>query len=159
MLRRGVRLALVVALVLAVISSIGTIRPDRTAAALPDDWRPYVEAAKTVAVALTTIDYRTVDRDVQRILDNATGPFYDSFKQRSAEFTQVVRDARSTSTSVIDEARLESQHDGQVRAFVGLTTTTTNEGQPPQPPRKWRLLITVQKVGDGYKASGVEFLR
>jgi hypothetical protein len=28
-----------------------------------------------------------------------------------------------------------------------------------QPPRKWRLVITMQKVGDGYKASQVQFLQ
>ena len=31
------------------------------------------------ALALTTVDYRTVDRDAQRIPDNATGAFYDDF--------------------------------------------------------------------------------
>jgi Mce-associated membrane protein len=59
-----------------------------------------------------------VDRDVQRILDNATGGFYDD----------------------------------------ALSTTTTNAGQPISPPRAWRLLITVRKVGEDYKASNVEFV-
>ena len=54
-----------------------------------------------MALALTTVDYRTVDRDVQHILDNATGVFYDDFKGRPTEFTQVVLDAKSTSTSTI----------------------------------------------------------
>ena len=104
-----VRAVLTIVLLVAVFASIGTVRTARVASALPD-WRPYVEAGKTVALALTTIDYRTVDRDVQRILDNATGVFYDNFKGRSAEFTQVVLDAKSTSTSTISEARLDS-HD------------------------------------------------
>jgi Mce-associated membrane protein len=67
-----------------------------------------------LALALTTVDYRTVDRDVQRILDNATGAFYDDFNGRSAEFTQVVLDSKSTSTSTISEARLDSHDAGQV---------------------------------------------
>ena len=148
-----VRPVLAIMLLVAVFMSIGAARTDRVASALPD-WRPYVEAGKTVALALTTVDYRTVDRDVQRILDNATGVFYDNFKGRSAEFTQVVLDAKSTSTSTITEARLDSHDAGQARVFVALTTTTTNEGQP-SPPRAWRLLITVQKVGEAYKASQV----
>jgi len=48
-----------------------------------------------LAPALTTVEYRTVDRDVQPILDNATGAFYDDFTGRSAEFTQVVLDSKS----------------------------------------------------------------
>jgi hypothetical protein len=153
-----VRPVLAVMLLVAVFASIGTARTDRVATALPD-WRPYIEAGKTVALALTTIDYRNVDRDVQHILDNATGVFYDDFKSRSAAFTQVVLDAKSTSTSTITEARVESHDASQVRVFVALTTTTTNEGRPSPSPRDWRLLITVQKVGEAYKASNVEFLR
>lgn len=153
-----VRPVLAVMLLVAVVSGIGTARTERVATALPD-WRPYIEAGKTVALALTNIDYRTVDRDVAHILDNATGVFYDDFKSRSAAFTQVVLDAKSTSTSTITEARLDSHDASQVRVFVALTTTTINEGQPSPPPRDWRLLITVQKVGEAYKASSVEFLR
>jgi hypothetical protein len=152
------RQVLAVMLLVAVFSSIIAARTDRVASALPD-WRPYIEAGKTVALALTTIDYRTVDRDVQHILDNATGVFYDDFKSRSAAFTQVVLDAKSTSTSTITETRMDSHDASQLRVFVALTTTTTNEGQPSPPPRDWRLVITVQKVGEAYKASNVEFLR
>jgi hypothetical protein len=152
-----VRAVLAVMLLVASFASIGTVRIDRVASALPD-WRPYVEAGKTVALALTTVDYRTVDRDVQRILDNATGVFYDDFKGRSADFTQVVLDAKSTSTSTIADAHLDSPDSGLARVFVALSTTTTNAGQPISPPRAWRLLITVQKVGEDYKAANVEFL-
>ena len=161
MRRRGavvLRFALAVALALAALGGFGVIRPDTTAAAMPGE-KPYVDTGKSVALALTTVDYRTVDRDVQRVLDNATDPFYSNFKQRSAEFTQVVGNAQSTSTGSIDEARLESFDNRQARVFVALTVTTTNVGQPPQPPRHWRLIITVVKVGDASKASGVEFMR
>jgi hypothetical protein len=154
----SVRPVLAVMLLVAVFTGIGTARTDTVATALPD-WRPYIEAGKTMALALTTIDYRTVDRDVRHILDNATGVFYDDFKSRSTAFTQVVLDAKSTSTSTITDARIDSHDASQARVFVALTTTTTNEGQPSQPPRDWRLLITVQKVGEAYKASNVEFLR
>lgn len=120
--------------------------------------RRLVAVMLALALALTTIDYRTVDRDVQHILDNATGIFYDNFKSRSAAFTQVVLDAKSTSVGTITESRLDSTDAGTVKVFVAVTITTTNEGQPPKPPRDWRLIITVQKVGDAYKASNVEFL-
>ncbi len=160
MRRRGavVRLASAVVLVLAVFGILGIIQPTPTAAAVPNT-QPYVDAGRATALALTTIDYRTVDRDVQRVLDTATNPFYDNFKGKSAEFTQVVLNAKSTSTSTVDEARLESLDNGRARVFVGLTVTTVNVGQPPQAPRQWRLIITVQKVGESYKASGVEFMR
>ena len=138
-----VRAVLAITLLVASFASVGTVRIDRVAFALPD-WRPYVEAGKTVALALTTVDYRTVDRDVQRILDNATGAFYDDFKDRSAVFKRIVLDAKSTSTSTIAEARLDSHDAGRARVFVALSTTTTNAGQPISPPQAWRLFVTVE---------------
>jgi Mce-associated membrane protein len=60
---------------------------------------PCSRASARSALALTTVDYRTVDRDAQRIPDNATGAFYDDFNGRSAEFTPVVPDGKSTGTS------------------------------------------------------------
>ncbi len=144
-----------VALALALVGAVGLIRPT-TAAAMPDT-RPYVDAAKATAQALTTVDYRTVDRDVQRILDSATNPFYDEFEKRSADFTQTVMNAKSTSTGTIDDARLESFDNGQALVFVTATVVTVNEGQPPKAPRQWRLTITVQKVSESFKAATVEF--
>jgi hypothetical protein len=153
----GARRLFAVMMLLAVFSGVATVRNSPVAPALPD-WRPYIDAGETMALALTTVDYRTVDRDVQHVLDNATGTFHDSFESRAAAFTQVVLDAKSTSAGTITESRLESADSGQVKVFVAASVTTANEGQPPMPPRDWRLLITVQKVGDAYKASAVEFL-
>jgi Mce-associated membrane protein len=143
--------------VLMLSAAFATVGTSPVVSALPD-WRPYIDAGETVALALTTIDYQAVDRDVQHVLDNATGAFYDNFESRSAAVTQVVLDAKSTSVGTITESRLHSTDAGKVQVFVAVTVTTTNAGQPPKPPRDWRLSITVQKVGDAYKASNVEFL-
>jgi hypothetical protein len=151
-----VRVLLAIVLV-AAFASIGIVRTDRIATALPD-WQPYINAAETMALALTVIDYRTVDRDVQRILDNATGVFYDDFSKRAADFAEVVRDAQSSSTGTVTDSRLESHSNGQARVLVTVSAATTNVGQPDPPPRVWRLRITEQKIGDTYKASNVEFL-
>jgi Mce-associated membrane protein len=111
-----------------------------------------------MALALTNVDYQTVDSDVQRILDNATGVFYDDFKNRSAAFAQTVRDAQATSTGTVTEASLESYGGGAARVLVVASSTTTNAGKPIPGPRVWRIRITVQKTGDTYKASNIEFL-
>ena len=49
------------------------------------------------------------------ILDNATGAFYDDFNGRSAEFTQVVLDGKSTGTSTnLTAASIAATDHGQV---------------------------------------------
>jgi hypothetical protein len=89
---------------------------------------PCSRASARSALALTTVDYRTVDRDAQRIPDNATGAFYDDFNA----------DPRSSLRSSWTASR-------PARARIS-------------PPQASRPLITVQKVGEDYKASNVEFL-
>ncbi|WP_319452186.1 MULTISPECIES: hypothetical protein [unclassified Mycobacterium] len=119
---------------------------------------PYVDAAKTAATNLTTINFQTVDADVARVLDGATGEFYESFLQRSADFKQVVRDAQSVSTGIVTDAHLVSLIGTRAKVFVAATvTTTTAVGKPHPEPRAWRLQITIDKVGDAYKAAAVEF--
>lgn len=128
-------------------------------AATPEtvDWEPYVDAGKAAAQNLTTIDYRTVDQDIQRILDMSTGTFHDDFESRSDEFSDTVRESQSVSEGAIAGVGLESLRTDQAGVLVAIAVKTTNGGAAQQ-PKSWRIRVTVDKVGDGYKASNVEFV-
>lgn len=117
-----------------------------------------VQAARQGALNLTTIDWQHADADVQRILDSATGEFYDDFAKRSAPFIKVVKEAKSTSTGSITEAGLESEAGDSAQVLVAVAVKTSNVGAPVQEPREWRMRIAVQKVGDVMKVSNVEFV-
>ncbi|WP_285029991.1 mammalian cell entry protein [Mycolicibacterium sp. lyk4-40-TYG-92] len=117
-----------------------------------------VQAARQGALNLTTIDWQRADADVQRILDSATGEFYDDFAKRSAPFIKVVKEAKSTSTGSITEAGLESESGDAAQVLVAVAVKTSNVGAPEQQPREWRMRIAVQKVGDVMKVSNVEFV-
>ncbi len=117
-----------------------------------------VQAARQGALNLTTIDWQRADADVQRILDSATGEFYDDFAKRSAPFIKVVKEAKSTSTGSITEAGLESEAGDSAQVLVAVAVKTSNVGAPAQEPREWRMRIAVQKVGDVMKVSNVEFV-
>lgn len=118
----------------------------------------YLQVGRQGALNLTTIDWRHADADVQRILDSATGSFYDDFSQRSAPFVEVVKKVRSISTGTVTVAGLESStaNDAQVLVAVNVETTTSETPQPV--PRAWRMRISVQKVGNDVKVSNVEFV-
>jgi Mce-associated membrane protein len=118
----------------------------------------YLQAARQGALNLTTINYTEVDTDIQRILDCATGGFYDDFKKRSQPFVDVVKQAQSNSKGTIVEAGLESMQADSAQALVAVTVTTTNSGAADQEPRAWRMRINVQKIGDTAKVSNVEFV-
>lgn len=118
----------------------------------------FVQVGRQGALNLTTIDWENAEEDVQRILDSATGTFYDDFQQRSAPFVEVVKQAQSKSEGTITEAGLESVSDDEGQVLVAVTVNTSNAGAPEQQPRSWRMRITVQQIDDEAKVSNVEFV-
>ncbi|WP_418002629.1 mammalian cell entry protein [Mycobacterium sp. PDNC021] len=155
------RLAAVIGLILVIaLSALVGWLAVRTHRATQVDERQsqIVQAARQGALNLTTIDWQRADADVQRILDSATGEFYDDFAKRSAPFIKVVKEAKSTSSGSIVEAGLESESGDAAQVLVAVAVKTANVGTPAQDPREWRMRISVQKVGDAMKVSNVEFV-
>jgi Mce-associated membrane protein len=118
----------------------------------------FLQVGRQGALNLTTIDWQQADANVQRILDSATGTFYDDFQKRAGPFVEVVKQAQSKSVGTIAEAGLESESDNSAQVLVAVTVKTSNAGAPEQAPRAWRMRITVQKIGDDAKVSNVEFV-
>lgn len=117
-----------------------------------------VAVARQGALNLTTIDYTRVDADVQRILDSSIGTFNDDFRNRSQPFIDVVKKAQSKSEGTITAAGLESQDGEQAQVLVAVMVKTSVAGASEQDPRRWRMRISVQKVGDDAKVSNVQFV-
>ncbi|GLP74092.1 hypothetical protein TUM20983_12020 [Mycobacterium antarcticum] len=119
----------------------------------------FLEVGRQGAINLTTLDYENIDGDVQRILDSATGTFYDDFQKRAPAFADVVRQVRSKSVGEVTEAAIELGDTGtQAEVLVAVTVKSEIAGQPEQQPRAWRMRILVQKVQDDTKVSNVEFV-
>jgi len=119
----------------------------------------YLEVGRQAAQNLTTIDWEQAEADVQRVLDVATGTFYDDFQQRAQPFMEVVKEARSKSVGTLGESGIETVSGGQAKVLVAVTVQSSNAGAPEQPPRAWRMRLTVQQVDDTAKVSNVEFVQ
>jgi Mce-associated membrane protein len=118
-----------------------------------------LQVGRQGALNLTTIDWQHAEDDVQRVLDSATGTFYDDFQQRSQPFVAVVKQAQSKSVGTVTEAGLESESGDEAKVLVAVTVQTSNAGAPEQQPRAWRMRITVKQDGDdNAKVSNVEFV-
>jgi Mce-associated membrane protein len=120
----------------------------------------FLQVGRQGALNLTSINFENAEGDVQRILDSATGTFYDDFQKRAQPFIDVVKQAQSKSVGSIAEAGLvsESVSENEAEVLVAVTVKTSNAGAPEQEPRAWRMRISVQKVGDEAKVSNVEFV-
>lgn len=117
-----------------------------------------VEAGRAGLLALTTVDHRQIDADVQRILDLSTGGFREDFEKNADGFKNAARTAQSTSVGTVTEAGLESAVGGTGRVLVAMTVMTTNRGIPERQPKAWRTRVTVIKDDGGYKVAAVEFV-
>ena len=118
----------------------------------------FLQVARQGAVNLTTIDWQHADAAMRRILDGATGQFYDDFATRSQPFVDVVKQTKSTTVGTITEVGVESEAAGTAEVLVAVTVKTSNAGAPEQDPRAWRMRISVRQVGDQAKVSNVEFV-
>jgi Mce-associated membrane protein len=118
----------------------------------------FLQTGRQAAVNLTTIDYNEAEADVQRILNSATGTFYDDFQRRSPAFVNVVQQARSKSAGTVTAAGIESEQGDHARVLVAVTVRSSNAAAADEPPRAWRMRIDVQRVGESAKVSNVEFV-
>jgi Mce-associated membrane protein len=118
----------------------------------------FLQVARQGALNLTTIDWQHAEADVHRILDGATGEFYDDFAKRSQPFIEVLKKAQAKTVGTITEAGLESQTADSAQALVAVSVQTSNAGEQEPVPRAWRMRIDVQKVGDQVKVSNVGFV-
>lgn len=119
----------------------------------------FVEVGRQGALNLTTLDFEHADDDVKRILDSATGEFYDDFEKRSGPFADVLKKTQAKSVGTITEAGLASVNGDEGEVLVAVNVKTTNKAEPgEQPPRFWRMRLTVQKFGDEAKISKVDFV-
>jgi Mce-associated membrane protein len=118
----------------------------------------FLRVGRQGAVNLTTIDWHNASSDIQRILDLATGKFYDDFSARSQPFVDVVKKVQSKSVGTVTASGLESMSGNEARVLVAVSVKTSNVGAEDQPPRAWRMSIDVQKVDGGAKVSNVSFV-
>ncbi|MGI9125734.1 MAG: mammalian cell entry protein [Mycobacterium sp.] len=156
-----VRLALIVGLafVVALTGLCGWLGYRAYESRQSADFRSLVvQVARQGAVNLTTIDYEHADADVKRILDSATGQFYDEFSTRSAPFIDMVKKAQSKTSGTVTEAGLESIGDNEGQVLVAVSVATSNKGAKEERPRFWRMRLTVTRNGGDTKVSKVDFV-
>jgi Mce-associated membrane protein len=118
----------------------------------------FLQVARQGALNVTTIDWQHADADVHRILDGATGEFYDDFAKRSQPFIEALQQAKAITVGTITEAGLESETADTAQALVGVSVQTSTAGESDPAPRAWRMRITLHKVGDKVKVSNVGFV-
>lgn len=118
----------------------------------------FIQVGRQAAVNLTTIDWQSVDSDIQRILDLSTGSFYDDFSKRAKPFSEIVKKVHSKSVGTVTEAGLESVSGNQAQVAVAMSVKSSSADAAEADPRPWRMRIDVEQVDGGVKVSNVVFV-
>jgi Mce-associated membrane protein len=117
----------------------------------------FIAVARQGVVNMTTLDSSQAESDVARVLDSATGDFKRDFASRISDFTSMVKDSKMVTSGTVTAAAVESMNEDSAVVLVSAVSTVTEAGGAKQPPRNWRLSVTVAKDSGRLKLSKVVF--
>lgn len=161
---RRVRQALLAGLlIVAALTGLVGWLSFRTALADRGDLRrdEYLAVARRFAVDLTTVDYQNPQADVQRVLDAATGEFYQRFADRAPLLIETVTREHAQAVSSISAIGVQSQSrtGDRARVLVALSVASAHLGGLEERPHEMRMRLTMNWVDDRAKVSNVEYVR
>lgn len=117
-----------------------------------------LQTARQAAENLTTIDYRTVDRDMQQVLDASTEEFPAQFGISGPAFVEVVKQTKLVSTSEITSAGIERLDEQTARVLVAVTASVSDAATPRGTPRNYRMGVELVFTDGRWLVSKVEFI-
>ncbi|KRA31087.1 hypothetical protein ASD81_16510 [Nocardioides sp. Root614] len=119
-----------------------------------------VSAARDVAVALATINFKTAADDIARVSDLATGAFAEEVATNLDGQTQMVKKFKVVSTGKVIEAGVVSEKGGLTTVAVAVASTVKNSKTGKGEERWYRMTIEMKPQDDGrWLASKVEFVQ
>lgn len=122
------------------------------------DRQAALHAARLAAADLMTINYRTVDSDLARIIAISTGAFRSEVVSAQQALIQQVRGAQSVSTANVLAAGLTGDvSGGTAQVIVVVDATITSKNAPNGVVDHYRETVTVSRVGSRWLASEVTF--
>jgi Mce-associated membrane protein len=117
-----------------------------------------LHTAHQAAGDLTTIDYRTADQDVRRLLDGSTEDFAAAFGIGTPEFLDVVKRTQLVSTGQSTSAGIERMDEHSAWVLVAVNASVREVGAPGGAPRNYRLRVELVPRADRWLVSKVEFI-
>lgn len=115
-------------------------------------------AGRQLAVNFVTLDAKTFDVDTARVVAGATGEFKKQYESTLAQLKPVVEANRSVSTVERAEAAFVSGDDDSAQVIVGIVAPTTNTATPKPEKKTYRLRLGLEKTGDTWKVSSLDFV-
>jgi Mce-associated membrane protein len=128
---------------------------ERSSAAAGED---AVAAATQLAVNFTTLDYRTFDRDAQRVLDDATGTFKKEFAAQTDQLQKLVTTNKAVSQGKVIKPGLVSHDADTARVLLVVDADVTNTSATTPVARHYRMQVDLTRSGDQWLTDQLQFV-
>lgn len=112
-------------------------------------------AARQHAVNLTSQDHRTVDADLARMLDGATGQLRADLAERRDQTKQVVLRNKAVAKGAAVDAGLVALRGDAATVIVAVDSTVSSAGIESPVTRRYRFQLDLSRVGDRWLVSNL----
>lgn len=117
-----------------------------------------VDAARASITALLSIDHTRARADVQRVIELSTGGFRDDFAKSADDFVKTAEDKDVITKAAIKAAALESSEPDRGVVLMAVNSEVTNSNGAREDPRPFRMSVTMDRDGEVFKMSNLEFV-
>ena len=152
------RTVLLVLVVLALATGVAVLSLDvRAQSRRSSDRDAAVGTAREAAAALTSLDHADSDAGVDRVLAVATGELAQQFGDSRDRLRTLLGSRRSRSEGTVLEAGLASFTGDEAEVLVAVDASVTDADTTEPRVQRYRMALTVRRVGDGWRAERVLF--
>ena len=145
--------ALVLVAALGVVVAL-TAKHQRTDEAKAAQNQLFVDTASQFVVNMFSYTQQTIDADVDRFVNNTSGPLRDMMSQgeNTENLKLLFRDTNASAEAVVNGAALEKVDDLANRAdvMVAVRVTVTDLDGNNAPSKPYRLRVTVKEDDNGH---------
>ena len=114
-----------------------------------------VQAAEQQAVNVTSLSSNDVEAGLQRVVDGGTGDFKAEYDQQAERLREALNSQEITAKGeVVDSAVVRSDEQSAV-VLVVVNGTVANKAQPQAQPRRYRMQVELEHVGDRWLTSSL----
>lgn len=158
-LRRRLKItsaALVLAIGVIVFLSVSLYR----LGSIGQDRRAAIRAARTAAIALTNFDYKTIDKDISKILEASSASFRKEYARTltGSDFRDSIIKAKGSSSGEIKTVAVTSSDHEGAQILVVVQQKRTNSATSSPASQEVRVFMTMIKTPSGWKIDRLETL-
>jgi Mce-associated membrane protein len=119
----------------------------------------FATAARRGVEMMMSIDPDHAKENVQRTIDETTGPLKSQLEATSSYMVKSAQDAKVITKATVADAAVESMTDNSAVVLVVAKSDTTNPDKSKRPPVFWRLSINIDRDGGQLKMSKLDFVQ